>query len=52
LLIGSHLQVGTGLVPLPLLEEIFDGLVDQDLAVVGLRDAQALEAAAARALRS
>src|SRR5512136_3115071 len=38
--IGSHLEEGAGLVPLPLLVEVLHRLVDHDLAVLGLRDAQ------------
>src|SRR6059058_5013646 len=47
---GSHLQEGAGLGPVALLVEILDALVDQELAVLRLGDAQALERARRRAL--
>src|SRR5207253_6341073 len=47
---GSHLQEGAPLGPVALLVEILDALVDQELAVLRLGDAQALERARRRAL--
>src|SRR5947199_1896505 len=40
---GSHLQERARLRPVALLVEILDALVDQELAVLGLRDAEPLE---------
>src|SRR5438128_5252294 len=40
---GSHLEEGARLGPVALLVEVLDALVDQELAVLGLGDAQALE---------
>src|SRR5262249_4737217 len=40
---ASHLQEGAGLVPLPLLVEVLDALVDDELSVLGAGDAQTLE---------
>src|SRR5439155_26514800 len=41
--LGSLLQERAGLRPVALLVEVLDALVDQDLAVLGLRDAEPLE---------
>src|SRR4051794_26319411 len=40
---SSGLQEGAGLVPGALLVEVLDALVDDDLAVLGARDPEALE---------
>src|SRR5881397_2578826 len=42
-LLGSHLQERARLGPVALLVEVLDALVDQELAVLGLRDAKPLE---------
>src|SRR5438309_10323478 len=41
--LGSHLQERARLRPVALLVEVLDALVDQELAVLGLRDAEPLE---------